>query len=302
MKFSNVLFSSLLIFSAACGEKKLEGEGKSENATADVNAKDIPATGTVPAIEKTPLPAEKVPTINVAEVISKLTWTPVTQYEKPNIYGGFDGVNTFRTVLFVFPMPNLAEDLFEQIVPTPEFRAAFIAQRDKIAIEADPAFMDVSEVADPEKDNVFRAFILTSKKAGTTTLKAKLNAAEAPLAVLLSAYTPEQTAAGRVRYTAAVEGATPSPSCASCHRAEGGRNHSPFFTSQYTDAGILSSVETGTNSDDQYKLKVTHLQTFATPEAKAGIVPYLRSLNPVQNGNLEVPPPAAPAVTPASLR
>lgn len=304
MKISTVLLSLTLVLSAACGEKKVEegseeaGEGKeAKPATADVQ-KDIPASNPTTA------PAPAVPKVNVGEIVAKLTWKPVTQFKNPKIYSGFDGVNAFKTVILVMPMPDLPQELFDSVVDTPEFMKAYYDQLAKITLEPQADALASAEVAVPPQNNFFRAFVLTSKKAGDAAVNVKLDAATLPHTISVAAYTPEQTAAGRARYSTAVEGATPSPTCASCHRAQGGRNHSPLFMSQYSDAGILSSVENGLNSDDNFQLRVTHRMTFATPEAKAGIVPYLRSLDPVQNGNIEVPapPPATPAAFMLRLR
>lgn len=302
MKISTILLSSLLVFGAACGEKKVEeGSEKAGEASAEAipsaTQKENPNSNTIDS--PTPVKPD-VPSVDVAAVIAKLTWKPVTQYKSPKIYSGFDGVNSFKTVMVVMPMPDLPEELFDQVVNTPEFMKAYFEKLAKITVEGDAAAVGITEIPVQQQQKFFRAFALSSKKAGESIVKPKLDAAEAPHTLMVAAYTPEQIAAGRARYNTAVEGATPSPSCASCHRAQGGVNHSPLFTAQYSDAGILSSVENGQNADDGYTLPVTHRMTFATPEAKAGIVPYLRSLDPLANGNIEVP--EAPPVTPAAFR
>jgi hypothetical protein len=103
---------------------------------------------------------------------------------------------------------------------------------------------------------------------------------ELPLAIEIASYTPAQVEAGKQRYNTAVAGATPSPACAACHRQETGVDHSPYFMAQFTDAALLSTIETGVNSDDQYQTSVAHKMTFTGANDKAGIVPYLRSLDP----------------------
>jgi hypothetical protein len=49
---------------------------------------------------------------------------------------------------------------------------------------------------------------------------------------------------------------------------------------QFSDAALLSTIETGVNSDDGYKTQAPHVMTFTSATDKAGIVPYLRSLDP----------------------
>jgi len=131
-----------------------------------------------------------------------------------------------------------------------------------------------------EESPLGRTYELVTLQKGDTMANGRFETLTLPLLVKVSGYGPEQVTMGRKRYVSATEGNNPSPSCASCHSTVTGADHSPYLMTQFSDEGLLSSIETGVNSDDGYRLKVLHKQTFSDPLERLSIVPYLRTLDP----------------------
>ncbi|WP_141734000.1 hypothetical protein [Oligoflexus tunisiensis] len=265
-------------------EKKEEGAAhnaadSSDKETADdEGATDSGADGKNEEPNKSP---DSAADINIPVLITKLTWYMEGNYFGDKIFTGFDGTNSFKVL--VEPMLygglpesiQLTEEQEERFYNSPEFNDAWKAEFNKITVVPDPAFFTVNPVEVLPGWNVLE---LTSLKAGSSVVKMKYGAEEISLAATISAYTSAQVAAGKQRYNTAVEGATPSPSCITCHGGGDGRSHGAF--SLYSDAGQLAFIETGVNSDDDYETEAPHKMTFASADGKAGIVPYLRSLDP----------------------
>ncbi|MDQ3234008.1 MAG: hypothetical protein M3Q07_19535 [Pseudobdellovibrionaceae bacterium] len=257
------------------GKTEVEGEKGDVSNKEEILEDDKKSDDVKPEDNKTPQP------FSIPDIVSKLTWKAQFFYDK--IFTGFDGTNSFK-VLVEFAVTGtspeigkLTKEQLQQLLVSPEYRQARLAEKAKLSLVADAAFLTSKMLPDNPAGKVVE---LTTVKAGSTILKGRYGAMELSLPVTITAYTPAQVAAGKQRYDTAVGGANPSPSCASCHKTPDGVDHSPNYLTEYSDAGTLSFVETGFNSDIQFQTEVPHKMTFAGAGDKAGIVAYLRSLDP----------------------
>ncbi len=273
---ARVLFSTaLLLIITSCSSSKQSG-GNAESGSTE------PAKGSSDSSGQ----AGNVPpaAFNIPELISKMSWSADFFNNKTGkVFSGFDGTNPFKILVDLGvsgALPEtiqLSDEQAEKLYTSPEYDAAAKAEVAKLAFEADAALITVKML---EEYPAGRVYELTTVKAGATTAKAKYGTKELPLAVQITAYTPAQVTAGRQRYNTAVAGASPSAACSTCHRSATGVDHSPYYMSQFTDAALLTTIETGVNTDDNYQTEAPHKMTFAGAADKAGIVPYLRSLDP----------------------
>ncbi|MCX6130404.1 MAG: cytochrome c, partial [Proteobacteria bacterium] len=226
-----------------------------------------------------------------SEIIAKMNWLPIFDNNRINKFNtGFGGGATFTLAAVVYVDGFIPEEIektlkdedLNRIYTSAEFVDKRYQARAKLSISSDPAFFKMEELPDTELDPkaAIRVYFLTSLKAGTTMIEASYEGKKLAAATTIATYTTAQITDGKARYTTAVAGATPSPSCLSCHGAQGGANHSPTWMAQFSDAALLSTIETGVNSDVNYKTKVAHKMTFAAPAQRDGIVAYLRSLPP----------------------
>jgi mono/diheme cytochrome c family protein len=263
----------------------------SSNATKEDNK----TTPTDPAEKMTPAEAGAITKLSDSEIIAKMSWEAVfLNVDTGKLFTGFSPSTAFvfTSALIVVADGLIPEEIkktlveadFNRIYATTEFRKKAFDQKSKLSLTVDPTFFGVSELpaADVSDDplNPMRVFFITTLKAGTTSVELTLEGKKKSLATTVSAYTAQQLNDGRARYTTAVAGATPSPSCQSCHGVAGGANHSPTYLARFGDAAVLSTIETGLNPEDGYKTSVAHKMTFATPAQRAGITAYLRSLAP----------------------
>lgn len=287
---AKVLWSSVLLLTlTACSSSSKQSEGKPESGSAqNADGSKGDASGDSKSTDGANTDSGKTgdtpAAINIPELIGKMSWgAEFFNNGSGKIFTGFDGTNPFKVLVDVGvygELPEtveLSEEQLEKLYTSTEYETAAKAQVAKLSFEADAAFVTVKML---EEYPVGRVYELTTVKAGSTTAKAKHDAKELPLTVEIAAYTAAQVAAGKQRYNTAVAGATPSPACATCHRSATGVDHSPYYMSQYTDAALLSTIETGVNTDDNYQTKAPHKMTFGSATDKAGIVPYLRSLDP----------------------
>ncbi len=273
---AKVLFSAvlMLIITACSSSKQKEGNPESGSTEEAKRSGDnsVQAGNVSPAV------------FNIPELISKMSWSADFFNNKTGkVFSGFDGANAFKVLVDLGvsgALPDtiqLSDEQAEKLYTSPEYDAAAKSEVAKLAFEADAAFITVKML---EEYAVGRVYELTTVKAGATTAKGKYGTKELPLAVQITAYTPAQVTAGRQRYNTAVAGASPSAACSTCHRSATGVDHSPYYMSQFTDAALLATIETGVNTDDNYQTEAPHKMTFAGAADKAGIVPYLRSLDP----------------------
>jgi hypothetical protein len=284
---AKVLLSSVLMISVAACSSSKQNEGKTETGSTQDAQGTSKEPGSPPSAE-TPSPGStgNVPAaaFNIPELIGKMSWSAgFYNNSTGKVFTGFDGTNPFKVLVdlgVLGELPEtvqLSEEQAEKLYTSPEFEAAAKAEVAKLSFEADAAFVTVKMLEEYPGGRVYE---LTTVKAGATSAKGKYATKELPLAIEITAYTPAQVTAGRQRYNTAVAGATPSPACATCHRAATGVDHSPYYMSQYTDAALLSTIEAGLNTDDNYQTQAPHKMTFSGAADKAGIVPYLRSLDP----------------------
>lgn len=178
-------------------------------------------------------------------------------------YTGYDGTNTYKVPFST----NLTENVTWEV--------------------ADPTIASIVSVPAPE---IYAEFgeswaMITTLKAGTTTVTAVSGATRVDAELIVAEYDPAVVAAGEVRYTAPAnpEGAQRT-ACASCHAQANGVDHSPLELAFFQDADILSAITTGmypaTEEYDGYVLQgVNHMWNLDAAE-QAGIVPYLRALAP----------------------
>ncbi len=236
-----------------------------------------------------------VATLSDAEIVAKMEMVPfILNNRTGKLFTGFSpGPNfVFTSVVVVAADGIIPKDIQATISPPDsdriyssiDFQKKAAALKSKLTLTVDPAFFSVEELPAAEvssnPNEPVRVFFITSLKAGASNIDLSLEGKKISLAATIAPYTVQQLTDGSARYTTAVAGATPSPSCQSCHGAQGGANHSPTYLSQFGDAAILSTIETGKNSEDGYMTQIAHKMTFATPAQRAGIVAFLRSLPP----------------------
>ncbi|MFW7377579.1 MAG: c-type cytochrome [Oligoflexus sp.] len=260
------------------------------------SSKQSDTTKTQPAVSenvdqnpKNPQPDQESPAeekLNISEIVAQMEWESFAfNNETGSVYTGFDGENEFLVAVGTVALGLLedfeqySEEQLDEIYESQEYADALAAKVATLAVEVDSNFFEIVEEAAFEEG---KGYILRTLAAGSTSITLKFGETSSSLTAEIAAYTPEQLAAGAERYNNAVAGDTPSPSCASCHAAENGVDHSPYFMAQFTDAGILSTIETGINSDDDYQTSAPHQMTFSSEEQKNGIVAYLRSLDPTE--------------------
>ncbi|WP_141733959.1 hypothetical protein [Oligoflexus tunisiensis] len=223
---------------------------------------------------------------NVPELISKMTWKLEFIMKPENIFTGFSGNYPFRVMIDPYLSSQLPESVeltkeqIKDLYGSAEYNAAVDAENKKLTVVTDDAFVSSSGRELNDGNKKWTKYILTTLKTGMTAVKIKYGTIEMTVPMLIVPYTVAQRNTGKARYNTAVEGATPSPACTTCHRSEQAHNHSPSIIASYTDAGLLSFIETGVNSDDKKTSVIPHKMTFANADDKSGIIAYLRSLDP----------------------
>lgn len=278
-----ILFTSIALTGACSNGKQTDSQPEhGETSNAQKEAAPQPSAEN-PAPPQEPGQAKPV-TYTIPELLGKLKWAAEIANNRNNkVFSGYDGTNSYKILIDVVVYGELpasitvTDEQLDALYESPEYLKVAAVEAAKINFTADATL--VSTKISEEYDGG-RVYELTTLKAGAGTAKASWGSTEIPLAIQVSAYTAAQVTAGRQRYETAVAGATPSAACATCHRSATGIDHSPYYMAQFTDAALLSTIEAGLNTDDNYKTKSPHKMTFATPAAKAGIVPYLRSLDP----------------------
>lgn len=316
----SISFASLLVGLSGCGQTQLkstrtasQGAGSQDATQAPAqpqSPRPLPLPSTAPPPEQTqknsetgvppsmnpgtpqnPAPLPQLPpppptnTFDIAKLVSKMTWSARYFNNKVNkIFTGYDGVNSYRTLVEFGPFGQLPADIIlnplqiQAVYSSTQYNEAAKEQTKKLSFTvADPTMVELTLIQELDQGRVYE---LISLKPGTTTAVGKFENSSQSISIQIASYTPAQVALGKSRYLNAVPTPPGSPACASCHIATTGADHSPYLMAQFSDAAILGSIELGVNGDDGYQLKVMHKLTFASPEEKAGIVPYLRSLDP----------------------
>jgi hypothetical protein len=189
----------------------------------------------------------------------------VPEINPPVAYSGFDGEHTF-----VIPLLASLDGEVEWSVADPSIV-------DLAVPSATPTTW--SELGDSW-------VVLTTKKAGTTTLTATAGGVSATAEVNVAAYDPAVVWVGWGRYENPHTGEPPDRlACAGCHGRPDGADHSPFRVAGYTDEAILGAIVNGRYENvpgeepQQLVAPRDHKWTLTDAEAE-GIVPYLRTLPP----------------------
>jgi hypothetical protein len=155
---------------------------------------------------------------------------------------------------------------------------------------ADPSIVDIVPVNppadyDPELDKKeglppLQFAMITTKKAGKTTVSVSGNGKTATSEVLVRAFTSAEYTLGQTRYKTG--GTGDRQPCAGCHEKADGWDHSPTWVSIVPDEEILGAIQTGEYrfEDEVWTLNKGNHKWNLTEEEKPGILAYLRSLPP----------------------
>lgn len=195
----------------------------------------------------------------------------------PVVHTGYDGAHQFQV--------PVSTDLVNQVDGEVSWSSG------------DSSIATVESVATPAGYPATRGVwaMITAAGAGQTTVSATIGSHTVSAEVEVAAYTSEQVMAGDTRYH--TDGA--EQSCASCHQAADGVDHTPTEMAFHDDAALLVVITQGHYPDQclsdegdpctcdsegcslvpGYVLSVDHTWTLTESEAD-GIVPYLRSLPP----------------------
>jgi cytochrome c553 len=303
---------AILALSTACGEKKVEEkqEAQGQAAKAEEPAKD---TGDASA-EKPAKPAAKLtdlypPAIGVYPLSAPAPGRslyfgyvpdPARKFEMIWVYA-VAAVPDFSQALEVPNFASEAEfDAFmekwaAEFKDRPEMIGALTKLQNEFSFQVDATYFNDAPVTIPAAaldgqpnyvkiTQKFYARRYTTKAAGTTSISAMVDGATFTVPVTIASYTAAQMTSGSARYTNTATGA--AGGCAGCHgnpQAGGGQNaffkHSSDYLAYATDAEIGTLIETAAYPDGSLMANAaTHMFTFATPEDKAAMVAYLRSL------------------------
>ena len=176
-------------------------------------------------------------------------------------YSGFDGERTYQV-----PVYTTMED-------------AVFAVEDGAVAEVEPL------VLPEELEEVLGSFgkswaMITTLQPGTTAFTASAGAIELEATLVVAEYDPAVVAAGEERYNApANANETDRIACQSCHGAPDGADHTPLAMAYFQDAEILQMVVEGQYPEGGEVNGGNHRWNLTEAE-QAGIVPYLRSLQP----------------------
>ena len=173
----------------------------------------------------------------------------------PKIFTGFDGTNTYKA----------------PVVSTPASGAEWSI--------GDPSLADIA----PDGDGT--QLMITTKKAGTTTITVKAGGQTATAELIIAAYTTEQHDVGERRY---MEGGGGDPGCITCHA--NGPDHTPTQVDADTDEQVINSFVNGVDPEGVPIPTPKHMWSV-TEEEKPGLVSYLRSLEPAGYPEPDQPTP-----------
>ncbi|HLU65037.1 MAG TPA: cytochrome c [Kofleriaceae bacterium] len=186
----------------------------------------------------------------------------VEHYLMPEVaHSGFDGTSTYEVPVYT----TLEEAVFEI--------------DDTAVATVEPL------VLPPELEDVLGSFgkswaMITTQQAGTTTFTATAGDVTLEASLIVLAYDPAVVAVGSQRYNdPASPNDTDRIACHSCHGQPDGVDHTPLALAYFEDAEILQMVRDGMYPDGGEVNGGNHKWNFTAEEA-AGIVPYLRSLQP----------------------
>lgn len=174
---------------------------------------------------------------------------------------GFDGTNTYKV-----PVYTTLEE------------ATFAIDDEGIA-SIEPVELS------PELEDVLGSFgkswaMITTRGAGTTSFSASAGGVELTATVEVLAYDAAEVAVGDQRYNdPSAANDTDRIACRDCHGGPEGVDHTPLATSYFEDAELLAIIADATYPGGGMVNGGNHSWDLTAGEA-AGIVPYLRSLQP----------------------
>lgn len=155
---------------------------------------------------------------------------------------------------------------------------------------ADPSIAEVTPI-DPPADYLewkkeepdapdLQFAMLTSKKAGTTTVRVSGGGKTAESELIVRGYTAQDFNVGQTRYKTG--GTGDRQPCAGCHEKPDGWDHSPYWLAIVPDEEVLGAIQTGEYvfEDGTIKLNKGNHKWNLTEEEKTGILAYLRGLPP----------------------
>ena len=174
---------------------------------------------------------------------------------------GFDGTNSYQV-----PVYTTLED------------ATFAIEDDAVA-SIEPVELS------PELEDVLGTFgkswaMITTRAAGTATFSATAGDVHLEATLEVLAYDAADVAVGRGRYNdPASPNDTDRIACKDCHGGPDGVDHTALATSYLDDAEMLAIITEASYPDGGQVNGGNHTWQLTAAEA-AGIVPYLRSLEP----------------------
>lgn len=228
-------------------------------ASPPASVDDGPAPG--PTAPKSPTPPAKDPSKTPAPSTPGDKQPPDPDQDEPYVYP--DVIHTGFTGADVFKVPVSSN----------------LVGADLKWESADPSIVTIEPTKKPAEYDDPSWAMVTTKKAGKTSIKVSAGGKTLNVEVNVMAYTAEQIAAGKTRYKTGGAGPT-QVACASCHEKPDGADHSPTILAEYDDADIVSAITTAVYASDGYELSLkTHKWELAEPE-KVGIMAYLRALPP----------------------
>jgi hypothetical protein len=172
-------------------------------------------------------------------------------------YTGFNGNNTFRLPL-VTNLKNVTWTIEDPSI----------------------LYIDATNAPDRYKDFGESWAMATTLAAGTTKVTATDGTKTVSCTIVVLPYTVEQIAIGAKRYYNPDNGdAADRPSCASCHEALQGADHSPLELEFFDDADVTEAITDG-KYPDGYVLKNVDHRWNLTPDELTAMAPYLRTLAP----------------------
>jgi hypothetical protein len=182
-------------------------------------------------------------------------------------------------------------------------------------VKVDNWSSDPEGFVDIEPDEQSGGVLITTRKPGEVRIIAKAGPLSGSAMLKITAFTPEQQAAGEMRYNNAIplpsfnfdrDAGPPDPrmfmipddlSCKNCHGAGATAldvEHTPQQTGGYSDEELIGIITMGTKPPGaKFHTMVpqfiyTMFHTWgATEEEKTGLVAYLRSLPPATQGPLD---------------
>ena len=132
--------------------------------------------------------------------------------------------------------------------------------------------------------------IVTTKKAGKTTLRATVGGTKVEIPLTVTSYSAGSSELGNDLYQVDNPGATQGGAtdyvhglgCIGCHGAKGGPRHSPSEIGGYPDAAILETIATGVKPNGDVIQVANGNHKFSLDDKqKEAILARLRSLAPI---------------------